>query len=137
MLLNNCGHWPPFEKPAEWGAHVLASSCGATDWDGRRQNAISLTLLDREKLSGPCTARTSANGAIFACKFTSPIGLRQCDRVEGALRRRTTGFGQGVLDIGVEDLFVAGVLETDCKLVVLDRGDHAVAEFLVKDAVAD
>jgi pimeloyl-ACP methyl ester carboxylesterase len=24
VLLNNCGHWPPFEKPAEWAAHVLA-----------------------------------------------------------------------------------------------------------------
>jgi pimeloyl-ACP methyl ester carboxylesterase len=22
--LNNCGHWPPFEKPAEWTAQVLA-----------------------------------------------------------------------------------------------------------------
>src|SRR5207245_494524 len=24
VLLNNCGHWPPFEKPAEWAAQVLA-----------------------------------------------------------------------------------------------------------------
>ena len=24
MLLNNCGHWPLFEKPAEWTAQVLA-----------------------------------------------------------------------------------------------------------------
>ena len=24
VLLNNCGHWPPFEKPAEYAAHVLA-----------------------------------------------------------------------------------------------------------------
>ena len=24
VLLNNCGHWPPFEKPAEWTAQVLA-----------------------------------------------------------------------------------------------------------------
>ena len=24
VLLNNCGHWPPFEKPAEWEAQVLA-----------------------------------------------------------------------------------------------------------------
>ena len=23
VLLNNCGHWPPFEKPAEWSAQVL------------------------------------------------------------------------------------------------------------------
>ena len=23
-LLNNCGHWPPFEKSAEWTAQVLA-----------------------------------------------------------------------------------------------------------------
>jgi 2-hydroxy-6-oxonona-2,4-dienedioate hydrolase len=23
VLLNNCGHWPPFEKP-EWAAQVLA-----------------------------------------------------------------------------------------------------------------
>ena len=23
-LLNNCGHWPPFEKPAEWIAQVLS-----------------------------------------------------------------------------------------------------------------
>ena len=24
VLLNECGHWPPFEKPAEYTAHVLA-----------------------------------------------------------------------------------------------------------------
>jgi pimeloyl-ACP methyl ester carboxylesterase len=24
VLLNNCGHWVPFEKPAEYAAHVLA-----------------------------------------------------------------------------------------------------------------
>jgi 2-hydroxy-6-oxonona-2,4-dienedioate hydrolase len=24
VLLNNFGHWPHFEKPAEWAAHVLA-----------------------------------------------------------------------------------------------------------------
>ena len=24
VLLNNCGHWLPFEKPAEWTAQVLA-----------------------------------------------------------------------------------------------------------------
>jgi 2-hydroxy-6-oxonona-2,4-dienedioate hydrolase len=24
VLLNSCGHWPPFEKPAEWTAQVLA-----------------------------------------------------------------------------------------------------------------
>ena len=24
VLLNNCGHWPPFEKPVEWAAQVLA-----------------------------------------------------------------------------------------------------------------
>jgi len=24
VLLNNCGHSPPFEKPAEWAAQVLA-----------------------------------------------------------------------------------------------------------------
>jgi 2-hydroxy-6-oxonona-2,4-dienedioate hydrolase len=23
VLLNHCGHWPPFEKPAEYAAHVL------------------------------------------------------------------------------------------------------------------
>jgi 2-hydroxy-6-oxonona-2,4-dienedioate hydrolase len=24
VLLNNCGHWAPFEKLAEWAAQVLA-----------------------------------------------------------------------------------------------------------------
>ena len=24
VLLNNCGHWAPFEKPAEYTAQVLA-----------------------------------------------------------------------------------------------------------------
>ena len=24
VLLANCRHWPPFEKPAEWAAQVLA-----------------------------------------------------------------------------------------------------------------
>jgi pimeloyl-ACP methyl ester carboxylesterase len=28
VLLNNCGHWPPFEKPEEWTAHVLAFLVG-------------------------------------------------------------------------------------------------------------
>ena len=28
VLLNNCGHWPPFEKPAEWAAQVLAFLVG-------------------------------------------------------------------------------------------------------------
>ena len=23
VLLNDCGHWPPFEKPAEYATHVL------------------------------------------------------------------------------------------------------------------
>jgi pimeloyl-ACP methyl ester carboxylesterase len=24
VLLNNCWHWPPVEKPAAWAAQVLA-----------------------------------------------------------------------------------------------------------------
>ena len=24
VVLNNCGHWPPFEEPEEWSSHVLA-----------------------------------------------------------------------------------------------------------------
>jgi pimeloyl-ACP methyl ester carboxylesterase len=24
VVFNNCGHWPPFEKPAEWTSQVLA-----------------------------------------------------------------------------------------------------------------
>jgi 2-hydroxy-6-oxonona-2,4-dienedioate hydrolase len=24
VLLTNCWHWPPFEKPAEWAVQVLA-----------------------------------------------------------------------------------------------------------------
>ena len=24
VLFNNSGHWPPFEKPPEWAAQVLA-----------------------------------------------------------------------------------------------------------------
>jgi len=39
VLLNNCGHWPPFEKPAEWAAQRRSSrSCGATERDGLGQN---------------------------------------------------------------------------------------------------
>jgi len=34
VLLNNCGHWPPFEKPAEWAAQVFAF-LRATERDGR------------------------------------------------------------------------------------------------------
>src|SRR6185312_14721983 len=41
------------------------------------------------------------------------------------------------LDKGVHDLLVAGMLEIDRELVVLDLADHAVAEFLMEDAVAD
>jgi hypothetical protein len=40
VLLNNCGHWPPFEKPAEWTAQVLAFlkgywQHGSRIWAGR------------------------------------------------------------------------------------------------------
>jgi 2-hydroxymuconate-semialdehyde hydrolase len=28
VLLNNCGHWPSFEKPAEWTAQVLSVPAG-------------------------------------------------------------------------------------------------------------
>jgi len=28
VLLNNCGHWAPFEKPEEWTAHVLTFLAG-------------------------------------------------------------------------------------------------------------
>jgi pimeloyl-ACP methyl ester carboxylesterase len=28
VLLNNCGHWAPFEKPAEWTAHVQSFLLG-------------------------------------------------------------------------------------------------------------
>src|SRR6266851_627745 len=41
------------------------------------------------------------------------------------------------LDKGVHYLLVAGVLEIDRQLVVLDRAHGAVAEFLVEHAVAD
>jgi pimeloyl-ACP methyl ester carboxylesterase len=33
VLLNNCRHRPPFEKPAEWAAQVLAF-LRATEDDG-------------------------------------------------------------------------------------------------------
>src|SRR6266851_8944040 len=41
------------------------------------------------------------------------------------------------LDKGVHYLLVAGVLEIDRQLVVLDRAHRAVAEFLVEHPVAD
>ena len=31
VVLNNCGHWPPFEKPKEYNAHVLNFLQG--DWE--------------------------------------------------------------------------------------------------------
>ena len=33
VLLNNCGHWPPFEKPAEWPRRY-SRSCRATERGG-------------------------------------------------------------------------------------------------------
>jgi len=33
VLLNNCGHWPPFEKPAQWTAQVLAFPQGLVRGD--------------------------------------------------------------------------------------------------------
>jgi 2-hydroxy-6-oxonona-2,4-dienedioate hydrolase len=33
VLPNNCGHWPPFEKPAEWAAQY-SRSCRATERGG-------------------------------------------------------------------------------------------------------
>src|SRR5947209_17814031 len=53
--------------------------------------------------------------------------------------RRQTEFTatSRVLDEGVHDLLVAGDVEMDRELVVFDRGDRAVAEFLVKHPFAD
>src|SRR5207302_8898625 len=48
-----------------------------------------------------------------------------------------TRLDSGALDKGVHDLLVAGMLEIDVEPVVLDLADCAVAEFLVKHAVAD
>src|SRR5439155_14111404 len=31
VLFNNCGHWPPFEKPEEWTAQVLTFLHGYTE----------------------------------------------------------------------------------------------------------
>jgi hypothetical protein len=56
VLPNNCGHWPPFEKPAEWAAHVLAFLRGA-ERDDSGQNPGSLIGLDRENPF--CTAAES------------------------------------------------------------------------------
>ena len=41
------------------------------------------------------------------------------------------------LDITIHHALFAGAVELDGQLVAVDRGDVAVAEFLVKDAVAD
>src|SRR5258708_14453046 len=41
-----------------------------------------------------------------------------------------------LLDEAVHDLLLSGLVEGDGELVVLDRADGAVAEFLVEDAVA-
>src|SRR3954469_24291710 len=41
------------------------------------------------------------------------------------------------LDKGVHNMLVAGLLEIDCELVVLDGPHRPVAEFLVEHAVAD
>ena len=50
VLLNNCGHWPPFEKPAEWTAQVLAF-LRATDGNGhlvdQREPAHQATLTTK------------------------------------------------------------------------------------------
>jgi len=54
VLLNNCGHWPPFEKPAEWTAQVLAF-LGATDSDGDALERVPITLsplLARKRVQG-------------------------------------------------------------------------------------
>ena len=54
VLLNNCGHWPPFEKPAEWTAQVLAF-LGATDSDGDALEQVPITLsplLARKRVQG-------------------------------------------------------------------------------------
>src|SRR4051812_28551402 len=47
-----------------------------------------------------------------------------------------TGPRSGAFDEGVHDLLVAGLLEVDGELVVLDGAYRAIAEFLVEDAVA-
>ena len=46
VLFNNCGHRPPFEKPAEWTAQVLAFVRGY--WERRLgQNTISSSARRR------------------------------------------------------------------------------------------
>jgi 2-hydroxy-6-oxonona-2,4-dienedioate hydrolase len=44
VLLNNCGHWPPFEKPAECAAQVLAFLRGHCEG---RQNPVSPLIAIR------------------------------------------------------------------------------------------
>jgi len=54
VLLNNCGHWPPFKKPAEWAAQVLAF-LRATERDGRVKTQSARSFAIREL--GAATAR--------------------------------------------------------------------------------
>jgi glutathione S-transferase len=64
VLLNNCGHWPPFEKPAERAAQVLAFLRGS-------KNPISSTARRRAAREGGVMARSCQPWSSGLCSRSS------------------------------------------------------------------
>jgi hypothetical protein len=58
-------------------------------------------------------------------------------RCHDLFRNRFVAITSHPLDKTIHHAFLAGAVELDRQLVAVDRGDVAVAEFLVKDAVAE
>jgi hypothetical protein len=78
VLLNNCGHWPPFEKPAEWTAQVLAflrgkpqsvRSSRLESWAVSRASPSRL----RRRLRADSGPRSSCNGSGTLPLLVAPL----------------------------------------------------------------
>jgi len=53
VLFNNSGHWPPFEKPPEWAAQVLAFVKGYC-WAGPlASSSYKILLSSSRRRPGP------------------------------------------------------------------------------------
>ncbi len=69
VLLNNCGHWPPFEKQTEWGGAGPRLPAGLLRGDGWSQNPISSSTrrrVDHSEMRLGSRRRAVSGVAVFA-----------------------------------------------------------------------
>ena len=123
-----------------------------TGGDGGRTIARALAMVQ----DGPPASPRCAAGSAPACAPTNRRCRRRLCRARRPSRDRRHGLARHPADAGhppasrrqaeraqcrstklSSTRFCAGLVEIDGELVAVDRGDAAVAEFLVEDALAD